>query len=152
MAMLAIKNPLRRKKHISGSSKAVKAPSSTPKTTTTHENDSRDDDCSAIVATRTCTSQTERAYSIHAPPGLLGIIIDTTPEGPMIHSLKPTSLLLGLVTPGDLIVGLDGVDTRRMTAATFTRFMGSRSGGKRWLTLLKGDYCAPAPVNATPHV
>jgi len=82
--------------------------------------------------------RSDKLFDIFAPPGPLGIIIDTTPEGPMIHSLKPTSQLLGLVNPGDLIVGLDGVDTRNMTAATFTRLMAKRSQGERKITLLKG--------------
>lgn len=83
-------------------------------------------------------SRKDKLFDVFAPPGPLGIIIDTTPEGPMIHSLKPTSQLLGLVNPGDLIVGLDGVDTRNMTAATFTRLMAKRSQGERKITLLKG--------------
>jgi hypothetical protein len=83
-------------------------------------------------------SRKDKLFDVKAPPGPLGIIIDTTPDGPMIHSLKPTSQLLGLVNPGDLIVGLDGVDTRNMTAATFTRLMAKRSQGERQMTLLKG--------------
>lgn len=89
-------------------------------------------------STRTRSSRRDKLFDVFAPPGPLGIIIDTTPEGPMIHSLKPTSQLLGLVNPGDLIVGLDGVDTRNMTAATFTRLMAKRSQGERKITLLKG--------------
>lgn len=84
------------------------------------------------------TYQKDKLFDVYAPPGPLGIIIDTTPEGPMIHSLKPSSQLLGLVNPGDLIVGLDSVDTRNMTAATFTRLMAKRSQGERKITLLKG--------------
>jgi hypothetical protein len=80
----------------------------------------------------------DKLFDVFAPPGPLGIIIDTTPEGPMIHSLKPSSQLLRLVNPGDLIVGLDGVDTQNMTAATFTRLMAKRSQGERKITLLKG--------------
>lgn len=98
--------------------------------------------------TRTRSSRKDKLFDVYAPPGPLGIIIDTTPEGPMIHSLKPTSQLLGLVNPGDLIVGLDGVDTRNMTAATFTRLMAKRSQGERKITLLKG--LAPlTPIAAT---
>lgn len=93
---------------------------------------------SPVSVKRTQTSRKDKLFDVYAPPGPLGIIIDTTPEGPMIHSLKPTSQLLGLVNPGDLIVGLDGVDTRNMTAATFTRLMAKRSQGERKITLLKG--------------
>jgi hypothetical protein len=102
---------------------------------------------------RTRTTRKDKLFDVYAPPGPLGIIIDTTPEGPMIHSLKPTSQLLGLVNPGDLIVGLDGVDTRNMTAATFTRLMAKRSQGERKITLLKGlaPMTPTATISTTPR-
>ena len=97
----------------------------------------------------TC-EQRGKLYNINAPPGPLGIIIDTTSEGPMIHSLKPTSQLLGLVDSGDVIVGLDGVDTRNMTAATFTRLMAKRSQGERTITMIKG-LVPETPTATTPR-
>ena len=97
------------------------------------------------------SSRKDKLFDVYAPPGPLGIIIDTTPEGPMIHSLKPTSQLLGLVNAGDLIVGLDGVDTRNMTAATFTRLMAKRSQGERKITLLKGLSPLTPTAGGTPR-
>mmetsp|Transcript_34783 Transcript_34783/g.59065 ORF Transcript_34783/g.59065 Transcript_34783/m.59065 type:complete len:140 (+) Transcript_34783:112-531(+) len=100
---------------------------------------------------RNRASRKDKLFDVYAPPGPLGIIIDTTPEGPMIHSLKPTSQLLGLVSSGDLIVGLDGVDTRNMTAATFTRLMAKRcSQGERKITILKG-LALTTPTASTPR-
>jgi C-terminal processing protease CtpA/Prc len=79
-------------------------------------------------------------YEVLAPPGPLGIVVDTTKDGPVIHSLKGTSTLLGLVGSGDLIVGLDDMDTRSMTAATLTRMMAKRSNqAERKITLLAVD-------------
>ena len=76
-------------------------------------------------------------YDVFAPSGPLGIVVDTTKDGPVVHSLKSTSPLLGLVSPGDLIVGLDDMDTRSMTAATLTRLMAKRSHQpERKVTLL----------------
>ena len=84
-------------------------------------------------------------YDCYAPPGPLGVVIDTTPEGPMVHSLKPTSRLAGLLQRGDLVVGLDDIDTRGMTAATLTRLMAKRSQqAQRKITLLS----ARAPSEA----
>ena len=84
-------------------------------------------------------------YDCYAPPGPLGIVIDTTAEGPMVHSLKPTSRLAGLLQPGDLVVGLDDIDTRGMTAATLTRLMAKRSQqAQRKITLLSAR--APSEV------
>jgi len=75
-------------------------------------------------------------YEVFAPPGPLGIVVDTTKDGPVIHSLKASSALLGLVGSGDLIVGLDELDTRSMTAATLTRLMAKRSNqSERKITL-----------------
>ncbi|GKZ00302.1 hypothetical protein MPSEU_000983100 [Mayamaea pseudoterrestris] len=76
-------------------------------------------------------------YDVFAPAGPIGIVVDTTKEGPCVHSLKPTSPMLGLINAGDLIVGLDDEDTRGMTAATLTRLMARKSNQKeRKITLL----------------
>lgn len=76
-------------------------------------------------------------YDVFACAGPLGVVVDTTKDGPVVHSLKPTSALVGLMTPGDLIVGLDDQDTRSMTAATLTRMMAKKSNQpERKITLL----------------
>jgi hypothetical protein len=87
-------------------------------------------------------SMTNRAglYDVFAPPGPIGIVVDTTKNGPAVHSLKRTSPMLGLINPGDLIVGLDDEDARGMTAATLTRLMARKSNQKeRKITLLTAD-------------
>ena len=79
-------------------------------------------------------------YDVFAPPGPIGIVVDTTKNGPAVHSLKRTSPMLGLINPGDLIVGLDDEDVRGMTAATLTRLMARKSNQKdRKITLLTAD-------------
>ncbi len=88
--------------------------------------------------TQTLSYHKDKLFGVYAPPGQLGIIINTTPKGPMIHLLKPLLQLLWLVNPGDLIVGLDGVNTQDMTAATFTRLMAKHNQGERKITLMKG--------------
>jgi hypothetical protein len=76
-------------------------------------------------------------YDVFAPAGPIGIVVDTTKDGPCVHSLKSTSPMLGLINPGDLVVGLDDEDTRGMTAATLTRLMAKKSNQKeRKITLL----------------
>jgi hypothetical protein len=79
-------------------------------------------------------------YDVFAPAGPIGIVVDTTKDGPAVHSLKGTSPMLGLMNPGDLIVGLDDEDTRGMTAATLTRLMAKKAHQKeRKITLLAID-------------
>eukprot|EP00536_Pseudo-nitzschia_multiseries_P014138 jgi/Psemu1/310660/fgenesh1_kg.662_\ len=76
-------------------------------------------------------------YDVYAPSGPIGIVVDTSKDGPSVHSIKPTSPMLGLISPGDLIVALDGEDTRKMTAAALTRLMSLKSRQKdRKITLL----------------
>jgi len=79
-----------------------------------------------------------KSYVCSAPAGPLGIIIDTTAEGPMVHAIKPTSQLLGSIAPGDIVVGLDNIETRQMTAPALTRLMARKSQQSiRKITLLR---------------
>jgi hypothetical protein len=83
---------------------------------------------------------TSQSYDVFAPSGPIGIVVDTSKNGPSVHSLKSTSPMLGLINPGDLIIALDDEDTRKMTAASLTRLMAKRSRQKeRKITLLSID-------------
>ena len=80
------------------------------------------------------------SYDVYAPSGPIGIVVDTSKEGPSVHSLKSTSPMMGLISPGDLIVALDGEDTRKMSAAALTRLMAKKSRQKeRKITLYSKD-------------
>jgi len=97
------------------------------------------DDKSTVSALSTLSSVMRRpgSYDVYAPSGPIGIVVDTSKDGPSVHSLKSTSPMLGLISPGDLIVALDGEDTRKMTAAALTRLMARKSRHKeRRITLL----------------
>ncbi|CAJ1945208.1 unnamed protein product [Cylindrotheca closterium] len=80
------------------------------------------------------------SFDVFAPSGPIGIVVDTSKDGPAVHSLKSTSPMLGLINPGDLIIALDDEDTRKMTAASLTRLMAKKSRQKeRKITLLSLD-------------
>ena len=52
--------------------------------------------------------------------------------------------MIGLIAPGDLIVGLDDEDTRGMTAATLTRLMAQKANQKeRKITMSSSDNTTP---------
>lgn len=79
-------------------------------------------------------------YDVFAPPGALGIVVDTTEKGCIVHSLKKTSPMHGLINPGDLIVALDDFDVRKMTAASLTKLMAKKSQQpERKFTLIPSD-------------
>lgn len=59
----------------------------------------------------------------YAPPGKLGVAIDTVNGQPVVHRIKEGSPLKGMLQHKDRIVAIDGVDTRNMTAADVTHLM-----------------------------
>ena len=73
---------------------------------------------------------------VMAPAGKLGIVIDTTIEGPVIHQVNSVSPLKGIVKPGDIITAIDNVDTRAMSAASITALMVKTANQKRRLNVL----------------
>ena len=77
-------------------------------------------------------------YECHAPPGPLGIVIDSTPLGPRVKSLNPMSSLFDSMSPGDIIVGIDDIDTVGMEAAEFWQLVSRKANQRtRILTMLK---------------
>ncbi|KAL3930893.1 MAG: hypothetical protein SGBAC_011565 [Bacillariaceae sp.] len=73
---------------------------------------------------------------VKAPPGKLGIIIDTTVEGPVVHQINPGSALEGQLQPGDIILSIDDVDTRAMSASAITDLMIQTAKQYRSLTVV----------------
>jgi len=69
----------------------------------------------------------QREFDFYAPRGLLGIVIESSPRGPMVQSISHTSPLLGMIDRGDYIIGLDGMNTKGMTGAQLTLSMAQRS-------------------------
>lgn len=71
-----------------------------------------------------------------APPGKLGITIDTTARGPIVHTVNPGSPLEGILWPGDMLVAIDDEDCRTLSAAAITERMASTADRKRKLTIV----------------
>lgn len=83
------------------------------------------------------TQDNRAKFHIMAPPGKLGIIIDTCPEGPVVHSIKDNSPLFGLIFKGDMIVAIDDEDTTGWSAHYLTRLVAQKSKLTRKLTVLR---------------
>ena len=74
---------------------------------------------------------------VMAPAGKLGILVaNTTSYGPAIHTIKPNSPMEGLVYVNDIIVAVNDVDTRNMTADDITNIMRNTVGDERKITVL----------------
>ena len=54
---------------------------------------------------------------IYAPAGKLGVILDTPGDGlPIVHEIRPDSVMKGVIQIGDRIIALDGEDVRYKSA------------------------------------
>jgi hypothetical protein len=77
-------------------------------------------------------------YECHVPSGPLGIVVDTTSLGPRVRSLNPLSPLFGKICPGDVVVGVDDVDTVGMEAGDFWQIVSRKANQQqRVLTVLR---------------
>ena len=65
------------------------------------------------------TGQTQK---IKAPAGQLGLVIDTSVKGAIVHGIKRESPMQNLLFPGDIIVALDDVDMRALSVSILHLF------------------------------
>lgn len=75
-----------------------------------------------------------------APPGKLGIVIDTTKDGPVVYQVKSGSPLENIIFAGDRIIGIDDIDTRGMTASNVTKIMARKCNEPRKMTVLSKTF------------
>eukprot|EP00985_Skeletonema_marinoi_P008290 scaffold3716_cov129-Skeletonema_marinoi.AAC.1 len=77
---------------------------------------------------------------VFAPAGKLGLIVDTSDDGPIVHSINGDSPLVGQVFAGDYIVAVDGEDTSDWSAQNVTKLVARKSGSARKLTLMSKNW------------
>jgi len=76
---------------------------------------------------------------IFAPPGKLGVVIDTPDDGaPIVHAVKETSVVVDKVKVGDKLVAVDDEDVRTLTAIKVSKLISRKSANpSRKLTVLR---------------
>lgn len=73
-------------------------------------------------------SDPEEQIEIIAPPGKLGVVIDTPQGGvPMVHAIKETSILADRIRVGDRLLSVDGDDTTHLTSIQVSKIISSRA-------------------------
>jgi len=89
----------------------------------------------------------------YAPPGKLGVVLDSINNGPssvsslvVVHRLKPGSPLDGVLKVMDRIVAIDDIDTSKMSATEVTKVMVSKMRKTRKITYIRGG-----SFGADPH-
>jgi len=81
----------------------------------------------------------EEILTIFAPPGKLGVVIDTPDDGaPVVHAVKETSVVFDKVQVGDKLVAVDDEDVRTLTAIKVSKLISRKSANpSRKLTILR---------------
>mmetsp|Transcript_763 Transcript_763/g.1506 ORF Transcript_763/g.1506 Transcript_763/m.1506 type:complete len:745 (+) Transcript_763:238-2472(+) len=81
----------------------------------------------------------EELIDIYAPPGKLGVVIDTPDDGaPVVHAVKDTSPIADKVQVGDKLVAVDDEDVRAMTAIKVSKLISRKSANaSRKLTVIR---------------
>ena len=74
-----------------------------------------------------------------APPGKLNVFIQSTKDGPCVHSVSEKSALYNQIFPGDLIIAVDDVDTRSMSADHVLEIMQGKANVEKKITVLHFD-------------
>lgn len=71
-------------------------------------------------------------FKVLAPPGTLGLVLETSAEGnPVVYTIKDASPLSNQVQVGDRLVSMDGVDVSGMVAADVSHLIGSKRKTQR---------------------
>lgn len=80
-------------------------------------------------------------YAVEVPPGKLGMIIDTPDNGPpVVHTIKPESILCATVSAGDLLLSVDDENVTHMTAVQVSKLISMKSDQQRTLIFLRKHY------------
>jgi C-terminal processing protease CtpA/Prc len=77
--------------------------------------------------------------NIFAPPGKLGVVIDTPDDGaPVVHAVKDTSVIADQINVGDKLIAVDDEDVRSMTAIKVSKLISRKSANpSRKLTVVR---------------
>lgn len=96
------------------------------------------DDASFELQYDAPTGAKETKFDVNVPPGKLGMVIDTPNSGvPIVHAIKPESVLANKVLVGDKLVKVDGEDVTSMTAVQVSKMISVRSEQHRVLSFVR---------------
>jgi len=94
------------------------------------------------AASASAVASNNKIIKVKAPPGKLGIVIDTTIDGPVVHKVVAGSPMEGELFPGDIIMSIDDVETKAMSASAITSLMVKTANQRRTLSIMKGGKVA----------
>ena len=85
-------------------------------------------------------SSMDERFEIDVPPGRLGMVVDTPHGGvPVVHAIKPDSVVFDTVRVGDMLIAVNGIDVTSYSAVQVSRLIGSTSKEARLLTFIRSN-------------
>ena len=83
-------------------------------------------------------SASDIRLEVTVPPGKLGMVIDT-PQGsvPIVHAIKPNSVLADKVQVNDRLVSVDGEDVTHMTAVQVSKLISLKADQTRIMVFVR---------------
>jgi len=81
----------------------------------------------------------EKRFDVEAPPGMLGLVLETSADGvPTVHAVKASSALAETVKIGDRLLTVDGEDVTVMLASEVSRLIAvKRDNSARHMTFAR---------------
>jgi hypothetical protein len=81
----------------------------------------------------------EEVIIIDAPPGKLGVVIDTPNDGaPVVHAVKDSSVIADQIQVGDKLISVDTDNVTNMTAIKVSKLISRKSANPvRKLTIVR---------------
>jgi C-terminal processing protease CtpA/Prc len=74
------------------------------------------------------TGVKEVALDVWAPPGKLGVVIDTPNDGaPVVHAIKDSSVIADKLQVGDKLIAVDDENVEEMTAIKVSKLISRKS-------------------------
>jgi hypothetical protein len=86
-----------------------------------------------------------KPFEVRAPPGKLGMVVDTPNGGvPVVRAIKPDSALSGSVQVGDRLISVDHINVTSMSALEVSNLISLKQNQQRLLI-----FCRLAPPTAS---
>lgn len=102
--------------------------------------------CSSNITPKSNNTR-DNKYEVKAPPGALGIVIDSNEEGPFVYEVKATSPLNGMVDEGDKIVSIDGWCCENSTSYEVANWIRKKPKGGEQVLVLQGQQLGDAVMD-----
>ena len=95
------------------------------------KDESQNSETSTLSLNASSSTNSFSLRQIKAPPGRLGIVIDTTAEGPVVHSVQSASPMRLKLFAGDVITSIDGVETSSLSSEAVAALLSVKADQER---------------------